>query len=274
MKAGAVVRIAWSLLAVGSSSLLQPVVARAQSNEDPCLVSPVEGQKLRRTGKLLDARVQFSSCARQTCPPEIVQRCAQWNEEVGAAVPSVVFAAHDARGADLVDVRVSIDGQPAAAVGARAIELDPGQHRFVFSSAGHPDVEQPIVLREGEKNREISVTFAPVAGAPGTAPSASAETEPVAPESRPVPAAVWILGGVGLAALASFGTFGALGVSERSNDHCDKGCTSDQNSSVQTKFVIADVSLGVGIVALGIATWLFVTRPHASLPSSALLVRF
>jgi hypothetical protein len=113
-------------------------------------------------------------------------------------------------------------------------------------------------LREGEKNREVLVVFA----------------SPVAPPAslRPVPLGAWSAGGVGLAAMGTFGVLGALGVAQRSANHCDTGCPADQKSAVDSKFLVADVALGVGIAALAAAAWLYLTRPtvEAPLPAVAL----
>src|ERR1700733_14029764 len=81
--------------------------------DDPCLISPVEGQKLRRVDKLLDAHERFTQCARRACPARIVQECTRWLHEVDDLIPSIVPAARDAQGADLLDAQVSIDDQPA-----------------------------------------------------------------------------------------------------------------------------------------------------------------
>lgn len=225
---------------------------------DPCLTAPVEGQKLRKDGKLRDARDRFAICSRNACPKEIVPHCMRWGAEVQSAIPSVVLAAHDSRGQDLVDVRVAIDGQPPVDVGTLAIELDPGSHRFVFQRSGSPDVVQQAQIREGEKNREVSAVFA----APAPTPAPTPDTPP-AEATRPVPLAAWVLGGVGVVALGSFATFGAMGLSTRSTDHCATGCTQAQKNDVDSKFLVADVSLGVGVVAVGLATWFFLSRPAA-----------
>ena len=86
---------------------------------------------------------------------------------------------------------------------------------------------------------------------------------------RPIPVAAWVAGSVGALAVVSFGTFGALGVMDRATNHCDTGCTSDQKSAVDSKFLVANVSLGVGIVALAVATWLYFSRPTVESPASA-----
>jgi hypothetical protein len=146
---------------------------------------------------------------------------------------------------------------------ARAVELDPGAHRFVFHKGGSPDVETDVVVREGEKNREILATFD---AGPAAAPIAS--TPDVASGPRPVPIAAWILGGVGVIALGSFATFGTIGVVHRGDDQCGTGCAPSQKDSVDSQLRIADVSLGVSAVALAIAAWVYFHRPSVAATGS------
>jgi hypothetical protein len=245
-------------------SALARAAAAEPPQQDACFSAPVEAQKLQRDGRLLEARERFAACARNTCPPEIVTDCARWVTDVNAAIPSVVMAARDGQRRDVVDARVSIDGRAGVEVTGRAIPLDPGSHKFVFQSLGHPDVAVDVLLREGEKNREVSATLSDRWAPAPPAPRSDAG-------DRPVPASVWIVGGVGTLGLASFSAFGALGVAARSADHCDTGCTQTQKGDVDSKFMIANVSLGVAVVGLGVATWLFLARPATERPPSALV---
>jgi hypothetical protein len=258
-----------SVGALAALALLAWPAREARSDEnDECLKAPVEGQQLQRDGKLIDAHDRFVKCASRSCPPEIVQDCTRWAREVDEATPSVVVAARDAQGHELTDVLVSIDGAAPTQGGARAIPLDPGPHKFVFVRTGHAEIVDQAVLHEGEKNREVVATYpSPV--------SSKLENEPRAPLplSRPVPVLVWVAGGVSVAAFAVFGTFGALGVSERSADHCGppSGCPQSEKSVVDTKFIVADVGLGVGVVALGVAAWQFFARPSIPRQGAAIV---
>jgi len=105
---------------------LAPAALAQVHATNQCLTTPVEGQKLRKADKLLGARDKFGVCARDNCPREIVHDCTQWAREVEALIPSVVLAARDSSGRDLLDVRISIDGNPPADASPRAMELDPG----------------------------------------------------------------------------------------------------------------------------------------------------
>jgi hypothetical protein len=55
-------------------------------------------------------------------------------------------------------------------------------------------------------------------------------------------------------------TLGVLGKSQRDDlrDSCAPSCPEDDVGSVRTKLILADVSLGVGVVSLGVATYLFI----------------
>jgi hypothetical protein len=156
---------------------------------------------------------------------------------------------------------VSIDGKDWEDLTALSVSLDPGPHRFVFHRGGSPDVEQQVLLREGGKSREVTGVFA--------LPDAHAEPASVAVTTRPVPVAVWLTAGLGAAGLASFAAFGTVGLLERSSDHCATACTTADKDSVDTKFRVADISLGVSVVAFGAATWIFLARPAIQMPQAA-----
>ena len=149
-----------ALVAVAMTTALGSSSPPAQgAGPDRCLMAPVEGQKLQKAGKLLDARDRYATCATNACPAEVVEDCMRWMRQVDDALPSVVVAARDPKGHDLADVRVSIDGKVPVEMSSRAIRLDPGAHVFLFRQSGSADQEQPVTLREGEKNREIFATF-------------------------------------------------------------------------------------------------------------------
>jgi hypothetical protein len=247
-----------ALVVAGSSG-----TARADET-DACLAAPVDGQQLQRAGKLLQARERFAVCANRTCPAEIVSDCVKWTQDVTDALPTVVLTARDSAGQDLGDVTIGIDGQAPVALSPRTIELDPGSHRLLFARPGMPDIVRQVILSEGVKNRRIVVVFeAPEARAAPPKPPVPTVVE------RPVPLGAWMLAGVGALGLASFATFAILGDLKRNADHCDTGCPIPDKNTVDTELRIADVSLGVGIVGLGIAAYLYLSRPTVERPASA-----
>jgi hypothetical protein len=233
--------------------------ARADAT-DRCLKATVEGQKLQRAGRLVAARESFLTCASPECPAEVVSRCEHWAQGVDALLPSIVVVARDDAGHDLTDVRAAIDERAATDLSPRAVELDPGEHRVTFARAGSPLIEQHVTLHDAEKNRTVLAVFPVVPSGPRQEPAKTAAGAP-AIHDRPIPARVFVAGGVAVAGLAAFGILAVKGANDRSADHCDTGCTTAQKSSVDAELRGADIALGIGLVALGVTAWMYFTRP-------------
>jgi hypothetical protein len=242
-----------SRLAAVALSLAAAMTATAQARAqatNACFDAAVAGQELRNAGKLLAANEQFLACVRPSCPEEVVRDCSRWLVELAGVTPSLVFAARDAAGRDLTDVHVVVDqGAPISVSDGRPLPLDPGLHRVRFARAGQDDIVQDIEVRAGEKNRVVAAQFL------------SPETPPVAATpARSVPVGTWIAGAAGVLALGVFGYFGIRGIGDFQQHGCDAGCSAADKSNVTTEFRVADVALGTAVVALGVATVLYLTR--------------
>jgi hypothetical protein len=222
--------------------------AEAPTDEkEACFRAVDDGQKLRANRKLIAARDAFIQCARSVCPALVRKDCAQWLSEVQVTLPSIVFGARDAQGKDLFDVHVSVDGNLLTdKLDGTSVAVDPGQHVFRFEWEGHGAVEQPALIREGEKSRLLTVSF------------------PVSTRSaRPIPVGVWIFGALGLVGGGGFAAFALWGQSDVNNlrTTCAPACSASDVDSARTKVILANVSLGVGIASLGVATtWFIVSR--------------
>jgi hypothetical protein len=224
--------------------------ARAQVDTTECAADAVLGQKLRRSGKLGEARSHFVSCARAVCREDIVRDCASWLAQLEDEIPSVVVGARDSKGADRHDVTIAVDGAPLASGDTgRAIALDPGRHVFVFEAPGQAPITREIVLGEGQKLREVMVVVG--------SPIATSE-----PPRRPIPVLAYVAGGVSVLGLLGFATLGAIGVSDRSSSGCDRGCDGSDATRVRTLFRVADVALIVSVLAGAAATALYLARPE------------
>jgi hypothetical protein len=230
--------------------LAPPASAATPQDKQACIAASEKAQHLRADSKLTASREQLLSCARDACPAVIRKDCARWLAEVDEALPSIVLGAKDNEDHDVTDVKVTVDKQLfAERLDGKAQPIDPGTHVFTFERAGESAVTETVLVREGEKNRMVSVKFV------HDKPTA---VDPVRTEKKISPAA-WIFGGVGVVAFTSFAYFG-LSARSRASDlrsSCAPACADDDVSSVRSKLLIADLSLAISLVSFGAATYFF-----------------
>jgi hypothetical protein len=139
-------------------SMLAPL--RASADVQACIGASEKGQRARTAGKLREARELFLVCGGEGCPAMVRRDCAQWQTEVLALTPGVVFGAKDKQGRDLFDVTVSMDGEPLLRkLDGKSVAVDPGPHTFKFEVPGSPPVIERALVKEGEKTRVVAVTF-------------------------------------------------------------------------------------------------------------------
>ena len=244
--------------------------ARAVDDADVCANAALAGQRARDAGTIVSARASFLECARPVCPKPIRVDCTKWVSEVEATLPSVVLGAKDASGADLRGVEVRIDNKVVDSQdGAKAVDVDPGTHLVWFGKSGYRSATMQVIARIGEHNRTILVTLAPGSDGGGAAVvvvpnDGGGSGAGAASERSAFGTPVIALGVVGALGVVSFATFGILGLSERSRvkDACGSTCSDAQVSGIKTRFIVADVSLAVGIVSLGVAAALYFTGNH------------
>jgi hypothetical protein len=247
-----------------------------------CFDAYPAAQRLRKQGKLREARAQLVLCSQEECPAEVRSDCGTWLGEVDRAMPSVVIEARDPRGDETAAVRVLVDGVLLAErLDGKAIELDPGEHAFRFQHAGQTQ-ERTILIREGEARRKIEVRFstppAASASASASAPPPPASSLPLefssSPEGMPRPSSTlgYALSGIGILALAGSAYFylDGRGFESDLKKTCAPACSPDQMAPLKRRDLLAGVSLGVGVVSLGAAAYLLL-RPA---PAESVAARF
>lgn len=236
-------------------SLSAPAAA-APKKQQHCIAAAESGQQLRSTSKLIEARKAFGACTANTCPAVIRRDCGRWIDELDLATPTITVKLEDAAGAEVPEGRVLVDGEPLQrAADGRATPIDPGVHRFAWLRDEGASVEEQFVVREGEHNR-VLVLRVP---APAVGPPPPVTREPAS--TGPLP---WVVGGAGVALTTVGFIFWGVGLSDRStlSSTCasSHSCAQSDVEASHTKLVVGDVLIGVGLVAMIGAAYLFL-RP-------------
>ena len=243
--------------AIAAWTLMAPSVAAAGPS-DVCFDAYERAQRLRKEGKLRATQEQLVLCGGSSCPAFVARDCTQWSREVERLQPRVVFGARDDKGGDLTAVQVSVDGvKLAERLDGRAVPVDPGRHvvRFLWGGRSR-DVE--VVLAEGVL-RHVDADFKPPASATPAPAPATADSPPPA-ERASAPAASWILGGLAVVAGATFAGFALAG---KNKEACSGHCSDAEISTLRRDYLIADVSLLVGLVAATGALYFWLSRGDA-----------
>jgi hypothetical protein len=265
-------------VAVSFGLLTAVTGAPALADDAACIAASEQALVLRKQGKLHGALGQLAACAAAGCPDEVKAECAQRIEAIKGEMPTLILAAKDAAGNDLVTAKVTLDGVPLpGALDGQAIALDPGEHTFTFTLAGQPPLEKKLVLRQGERDRhEIVVLGSAVIAAP---PPRSVGAPP--PLVGPPPSS-WstgktlalVSGGLGLVGVGLGVAFGAYASSSQSREKSDCSaslCLSypqavedyDVAKKDATASTVALTAGGV-LVAAGVVLWLTAPRTRAT----------
>lgn len=231
-------------------ALLVTVVCPAKADEarvEACIAAAERGQELAKAGRLNAANEHFATCARADCPVAVQRDCVQFAAQSDAAMATIVVSVIDERGARVKSARLLVDGAALETANDDApIRLEPGSHAIEAVTPGGQTATR-IQLAPGERNRRVSLQLL----AEQTA------------ERRPIPTGAWVAGGVGLAGVVTFGVLGALGTSEVHDlrARCAPRCTQGDLDAATTKLVIGNGALVAGVLALAVATWLYIERP-------------
>jgi hypothetical protein len=265
--------------ALAVSALSTSAIALAQDKAQ-CFDAASQAQSMRDAHKLVEAREQLRICARPTCPSMVQKDCTTWLDGVEQALPTIVLSAKDAEGRDLIDVSVTVDGQPLASkLQGDAVPMNPGPHTFHFQTGDGRSVDEQVLIREGVKNRDVTVVLAKPGGEPAAAGPAGGASDHASPTATPDVSSQgghtlrtigWILGGVGVFGVALGGTFGVLAMSDKNGAHCDAsgGCQPGPLNAARTAAAGSTASFIVGGLCAGGGIALLLAAPRAKAPSA------
>jgi hypothetical protein len=268
----------------------------ADAQKAACIADAERGQDLRDVESFREAHDAFARCASPKCPALIRQDCSDWLRAVDGKSPTVAVSVRSSDGEAIAEAQATVDGTVVRDLHA-LLMLDPGTHAIQIDAPGYAPFMREVVLRSGEQNSPFVAVLAPV-HASRTKTSAvnpgcgiSARSVSVASSERAKSAAtasfattdavgraidrasdpsrramVWASVGVAALAFTSEAYFGILASNQRSSDlskgGCAPYCSPSETQSIQTKFIVADASLGVGLAATAASLW-FALAPVA-----------
>jgi hypothetical protein len=266
---------------------LASATAHADPTKDQCIDANGKGQVLRRDGKFAASREQLRSCADAACPAMVRDDCAKRLDDLDAAQPSMIFDVKDAAGADVITVKVSVDGQPLTDhLEGTPLNVDPGAHTFTFEVKGHPVVTRQLLVKEGEARRQEHVIVGDIGLPPGPGVPGPATQQGATPAPSPVDSAAaqsspglgtqrllaLTLGGAGVVGLGVGTVFGLLSGTAWGNaksacggdaSHC-ANVSSGQSfrSTAETDATVSTVAFIGGGALLVAGAALFFTAPQ------------
>jgi hypothetical protein len=251
-----------------------PAQAETKEVSTQCLDAYASGQRDRRLGEFGRARAAFRFCGGRTCPAALHADCSLWLDELEAATPTAVFQIKSVSGEDLHGASVRVDGGSPEVLDGRALAVDPGEHVVLFEAPGYQPLEQRITFNEGEKlmMRFASLEALPV-GTPQERPAAAPAPDTAAAGPTLVP--TWIGLGVGVLGGAGFVYFGMKArAADRDLGSCAPNCSVARTSAVERDYLLANVSLGVGVAGALFAVGWALFAPDTEPPRAVSVAGF
>ena len=179
---------------------------------------------------------------------------------------------------DLADLEIKRDGTAIRrAAWGTAMPIDPGDHVIEAFALGKIPWKHTVTVGGKAESKTIAVPVldnAPVAPAPTSAASAHQTPLTYVEVKKPVSPAAWVAYGMGAAGLGVGTYFGVQAMSDKGT--ADDNCPQDRcnasgisaNSDAIKAANLATVGFGVGILGVGLGTFLLLSRGTTSVPST------
>lgn len=238
----------------------------ARADAAACMELHATGQRELKAGRLKSASERFTTCGSdETCPAAVRTDCIQLFESVERVIPTVIFSVVDEQGSDLSnEVKVfSADQLLVENLDGRATPVDPGRYHFRFALPWGESVMSDVLIREGEKNRAITIRVVDPKHKvvkPATPPVPISQAQP-AVSAGPPAAGFWVASGLGIAALSTGVVFEVMGYTAHSDlADCSPRCDpnrKDDYDAIKRNYLIGDIAIGAGLVSLGVAALVY-----------------
>lgn len=220
-----------------------------------CASAFASGQRLMRSGRLLEARKMLVLCGGPQCPAVMHPDCQQWLDSVEASTPTVVFQVSAAKSDPPGDIKVAVDDGESMAFDGRALPMDPGTHEVTFVADGFAPAHRRMVVSEGEKLHRETIELVPVRQvADGRSSLPAAEAVPASHRGR-VTTGVVIASAVGVAAGTAAVILGLKArADDRGLDQCKPNCTQERVSQIRSEYLWTNLSIGLAVTGVATAT--------------------
>ena len=277
--------------AVGLALALVAPAALAEPTKRECIDANTQAQIALKSGRLHEAKAAFQSCAVAACPASVRQDCTERLDAVASRQPSVILAAKDAAGHELVAARVRLDDQPLTdKLDGVAIDVDPGEHELAFEVEGQAPVTVTITLHERDVGHRVEVVIGTKAKPPApTSPAVGSAPSKATADGSGRRTAGIALGSAGLVGLVVGAVLGGLASSKWSDSqaNCPKGsmtrCTKydaavADHTSAERLSTFSTIAFVAGSVFVAGGLVLYLTAPRrrsvglAPTPGGAALV--
>ena len=196
--------------------------------------------------------------ARSADETEVVEEAGRRLSELKGRVPKVVVE----RGANADTATITLDGVALGdQVIGKSMNVDPGPHVITARAIGFDSFRATVRVDEAE-TKTIVVALTPIAE-PKPAPLPTPGGVP--PEPSP-PIAAYVAGGIGVASLVTAGVMYGLaqGTKNELARECDglkcPDSLEDTFNRGETYATVGNVTLGIGIVGVGLGAFFYVTH--------------
>jgi hypothetical protein len=179
---------------------------------------------------------------------------------------------------DLADLEIKRDGTGIRrAAWGTAMPIDPGDHVIEAFALGKIPWKQTVTVGGKAESKTITVPVlenAPVAPTPATPAAGGHMPASFVEVRRPVNPAAWVAYSIGAVGVGVGAYFGIRAMSDQQvaddncpQDRCKAEGLSANNSAIKSAN-IATVGFGVGLIGIGLGTFLLLSRGTTTVPST------
>ena len=182
-------------------------------------------------------------------------------------------------GSDLPDLEIKRDGTGIRrAAWGTAMPIDPGEHLLEAFALGKIPWKQTVTVGGKAETKTIAVPpldNAPVVATPVAPATAGSTPVHLVEVRRPINPAAWVAFGIGAVGVGAGTYFGLRAMSDQktADEKCPRDQCNSEGSSANANAIkwanLATVGFGVGVLGVGLGTYLLLSRGTTTVPSTA-----